>query len=243
MDACADARPRTAAACLAAFRRWNVASPFRLEGRMGYFEALIWHSVFRRPSSNVARHSNLRFSASPVTRKPPSWRTKTPTRAPLRGSLRQPDTSRGLHKNQRRQFAHSLTISFEYAPKTRLLFVSFRALRRQVFVTRASDADRRSGRRRDAWRRSLPSVFIIFANVSAIRPSRQCGYAPSKAAKPRVGCAAFRGRASEPPTPTAIFQDVRRGRRGRRARRSSRRQCDERACLRTRRRREPRRAG
>jgi hypothetical protein len=41
----------------------------------------------------------------------------------------------------------------------------------------------------------LPSVFFIFANILAIRPSRQCGYAPSKAAKPRVGCAAFRGRA------------------------------------------------
>lgn len=91
-------------------------------------------------------------------------------------------------------------------------------------MSRASDADRRSGRRRDAWRRSLPSVCFIFANVSAIRPSRQCGYVPSKAARfaraegvglperkarapqgpqgaePRVGCAAFRGRAPALPS-------------------------------------------
>ena len=59
----------------------------------------------------------------------------------------------------------------------------------------------------------------------------------------RVAPLSASGRASEPPTPTAIFQNARQWRRGRRGRRSSRLRCDARVCLRRRRRREPRRAG
>ena len=82
-------------------------------------------------------------SASPVTRKPPkaAHENAHAGSASRLTSFGQPDASRGR-------------ISWASRKWGMRPFVSFRALRRQVFVTRASDADRRSRRRGGDGRRS-----------------------------------------------------------------------------------------
>ena len=64
-----------------------------------------------------------------------------------------------------------------------------------AFVPRASDADRRSSRRGDGGRRSPKQGNPHNANGTSSRPSSHVVDAPAQAAKPRVRCAAFRGRA------------------------------------------------
>ena len=83
--------PRTTAACRAASplksAEFNVSSvklrngflpaieetASRSDSTVLHFTLYVLHFTYSvgRPSSNVARHSNLRFPASPVTRKPP----------------------------------------------------------------------------------------------------------------------------------------------------------------------------
>ena len=64
-----------------------------------------------------------------------------------------------------------------------------------AFVPRASDADRRSSWRGDGGRRSPKQSNPHNANGTSSRPSSHVVDAPAQAAKPRVRCAAFRGRA------------------------------------------------
>ena len=63
---------------------------------------------------------------------------------------------------------------------------AFSCAAKAAFVSRSSDADRRSSRRADDGRRSPKSCSHLEVNGSALRPSGHGVCAPDQAAKPRV---------------------------------------------------------